>query len=82
MPTATERQPDQKRIVAALAEECHLPIGEVAALYESERAVLASGARITRYLHIFAIRKVLDVLHQRDLDREASHRAGSVLVAA
>jgi hypothetical protein len=45
MPTTTEKQPDQKRIVAALASECHVPIGEMATLYEHERAALASAAR-------------------------------------
>jgi hypothetical protein len=72
MPAAKDKQPDQSRIVASLAKECHVPIGEMAALYEHELAELASGARITKYLHIFATRKVLEVLHQRDLDKEIS----------
>ena len=54
MPATNEKQPDQKRIVASLATECHLPIGEMATLYEHERAELALGAHITKYLHIFA----------------------------
>lgn len=72
MPAAKEKQPDQQRIVASLAEECQIPIGEMAALYEHERAELASGAHVTKFLHIFATRKVLEVLHQRDLDKEIS----------
>jgi len=72
MPAANEKQPDQKRIVASLAAECHLPIGEMATLYEHERAELALGAHITKYLHIFATRNVLDVLRQRDLNKRAS----------
>ena len=78
MPAAKEKQPDQKRIVASLAKECHVPVGEMAALYEHERAELASGAHITKYLHIFAARKVLEVLHQRNLDKKASQPGGSV----
>jgi hypothetical protein len=69
MPTMNEKQPDQKRIVASLATKCHLPIGEMATLYEHERADLALGAHITKYLHIFAVRNVLDALRQRDLDK-------------
>jgi hypothetical protein len=72
MPAPNEKQPDQKRIVASLAAECHLPIGEMATLYEHERAELALGAHITKYLHIFATRNVLDVLRQRDLNKQAS----------
>jgi hypothetical protein len=72
MPAAKEKQSEQKRIVASLAKECHMPVGEMAVLYEHERAELASGAHITKYLHIFASRRVLEVLHQRDLDKEIS----------
>jgi hypothetical protein len=72
MSTKSEKQPDQKRIVASLAAECHLPIGEMATLYEHERAELALGAHITKYLHIFAIRNVQDILRQRDLDKQTS----------
>ena len=79
MPAAREKQPDQKRIVASLAKECHVPIGEMAALYEHKRAELASGAHITKYLHIFATRKVLEVMHQRDLDKEISAPGRSAL---
>ncbi len=70
MPAAKEKQPDQQRIVASLAQSCRMPIGEMAVLYEHERAELAAGAHITKYLHIFATRKVLEVLHQRGLDQE------------
>ena len=80
MPAAREEQPDQKRIVASLAKECHMPVGEMAVLYEHERADLASGAHITKYLHIFATRKVLEVLHQRDLDKKVSQLGGSALL--
>jgi hypothetical protein len=82
MPAATGKQPDQKRIVASLAKECHMPVGEMAALYEHERAELASGALITNYLHIFATRKVLEILHQRDLDKEIAAPGSSAFLTA
>jgi len=40
----------------------------MATLYEHERAELALGAHIPKYLQIFATRNVLDILRQRDLD--------------
>jgi hypothetical protein len=82
MPTTHQKQPDQKRIVAALASECHLPIGEVATLYEHERAELALGAHITKYLHIFATRNVLEVLRQRALDPKLPSPAAPAWLAA
>jgi hypothetical protein len=70
MPITIAEHPDQKRIVASLAAQCQLPVAEMATLYEHERAELALGARVTKFLHIFAVRKVLDVLRQRDLARQ------------
>jgi porphobilinogen deaminase len=75
MPARHEKQPDQRRIVASLAAECHVPIGEMATLYEHERAELVVGARITKFLHIFATRNVLEVLRKRGLDQQASKLA-------
>jgi len=72
MSIITEKQPDQKRIVAALASECHVPIGEMATLYEHERAELALSAHITKYLHIFATRNVLEILRRRGLEEQVS----------
>ena len=69
MPATIEKEPDQKRLVALLAADCHIPIGEMATLYEHERAALALGAHITKYLHIFATRNVLEILERRDLDQ-------------
>ena len=71
MLTTTQKQPDQTRIVAALASECHMPLGEMATLYEHERAELALDAHITKYLHIFATRNVLETLRRRDLGKRA-----------
>jgi hypothetical protein len=65
MSAPAEKPPDQTRIVALLAKESHQSVAEVARLYEHERAELASGARITKFLHIFAIRNVQEILRQR-----------------
>ena len=81
MPASHEKQPDQWRIVASLAAECHVPIGEMATLYEHERAELALGAHITKFLHIFATRKVLEVLRKRGLDKQSSKLAEPALLA-
>lgn len=55
-------QPDQSRIVALLSEESHVPLHEVAALYERERAALAVGPHVPNFLHVFAIRNVREML--------------------
>ncbi len=67
MTATNEKQPDQGRIVASLASECHLPISEMAKMYEHERSELAPLAHITKYLHIFAIRNVLESLRRQDV---------------
>ncbi len=72
MPTTRQKQLDQRRIVASLASLCNLPIGEMATLYEHERAKLALGAHITKYLDIFATRRVLEIVRLRDLDKQTS----------
>lgn len=83
MPAPPEQQPDQGRIVATLAAQCHVPIDDVAQLYERQRAQLASKAHITKFLHIFATRNVLEILHERGLDRRAppAGAPGHVLAA-
>jgi len=67
------RQSLQQRSIEFLAEESRVPIDEIAQLYEVERAALEMGARITRFLPIFALRKVRAALRQRDT---ASQPAG------
>jgi hypothetical protein len=62
-----EKHPDQKRIVAFLALESHVSIDDVVKLYEHERAELAVGAHITKFLHIFATRNVQEILRKRGL---------------
>lgn len=60
-----DNQPDQKRIVAYLAEQSHTPARDVAELYEHERAELAAGAHVSKFIHIFAIRNVQGILRGR-----------------
>ena len=42
-----------------------MPTRDVAELYEHERAVLAAGARVSKFIHIFAIRNVQEILRER-----------------
>ena len=54
-----------ERAIEALARESHVPIDQVAQLYEHELAVLKAGARITSFLPILTTRKVREILRQR-----------------
>jgi hypothetical protein len=65
MPIHVDKEPDQGRIVAALAREFQRSIDEVGLLYEHERASLAAEAHVTAFLHIFAVRSVREILHRR-----------------
>jgi hypothetical protein len=79
---AHDKQPDQQRIVAFLAENSDVPIADVAILYEHERAELALGAHITKFLHIFAIRNVQEILRKRELDKHLVPLGRPALLAA
>ena len=74
------KQPDQTRIVAFLAEESDVSIDDVSKLYEHERAALALGARVTKFIHIFAIRNVQEILRTRGLDQRSLTVAGSAFL--
>ena len=69
MTASFEKPPDQHGIIAKLSAESHVPIDDVAALYEHERADLAAGARVTKFLHIFATRNVQEILRRRTIDK-------------
>ncbi len=71
MSAPQDKQPDQNRIVALLAEESHMSVDSVTELYEHERSELAVGARITKFLHIFAIRNVQEILRKVDIEELA-----------
>jgi hypothetical protein len=68
MSAPAEKPLDQTRIVALLAKESQQSVADVATLYEHERDELASGAHITKFLHIFAIRNVQEILRKRVAD--------------
>jgi hypothetical protein len=79
---AHEIQPDQKRIVAYLANESHVPTLDVAELYEHERAKLAVGANVSKFVHIFAIRKVQGILNERAIGKRAVLMRGEPVLVA
>ncbi len=81
MPAAFEKPPGHGRIVAALSARSHVPAEDVAALYEHERAALAAGARITKFLHIFAIHNVQEILRKRGHDEPSIRPGGPPLPA-
>jgi uncharacterized protein DUF3562 len=62
-----------ERAIEALAREAHVPIEQVAQLYERELAVLTAGARITGFLSILTLRKVRDILRHRSPPAAASY---------
>lgn len=62
---APHKNPDHGQIVASLAAEFDAPLDEVATLYERERAELFAEAKVTTFLHVFAIRHVEEILRQR-----------------
>ncbi len=75
MSASFEKPPDQRRAVALLAEETQVPMDDVVKLYEREHAALAAGAQVTKFLHIFAIRNVQEILRKRAIDRTAKPAA-------
>lgn len=62
---AQSRKADQTRSIELLARESEFPIDEVAHLYEDALAELGTGARITSFLPIFALRNVREALRKR-----------------
>jgi len=55
-----------------LSKEFHVPVDEVARLYKNELDKTGVGARITNYLSIFALRKVREMLRQRNTEKPDS----------
>ena len=54
-----------ERAIEALAQQSHVPVDQVAQLYERELTSLTVGARITGFLAILTTRKVREILRQR-----------------
>jgi hypothetical protein len=65
MSTKAGKPPDQRRIVAALASQCHTTVDEMTTLYERERAQLALGAHIIKFIDIFTTRHILEAFRLR-----------------
>jgi hypothetical protein len=63
--TPPHERSSHERAIEALARESHVPIEQVAQLYEHELAGLKVGARITSFLTILTTRKVREILRQR-----------------
>lgn len=59
-------EPDLRKLAESLAEHFNLPVDDVLKLYARERAELAEGVRIRDFLHIFALRKVQQILSSRN----------------
>jgi hypothetical protein len=74
-----EKQPQQELVVASLASESHLPIDDVARLYEQQQGELAAGARVTNFVHIFATRNVQEILRVRSRGSRAAAAGEAVL---
>jgi len=60
------KQSHQEPALVFLARESQVSIDEVALLYENELSKLEVGARVQSFLPIFAIRKVREMLSQRN----------------
>jgi hypothetical protein len=63
--THPRKSSTHERAIEALARESHLPIDQVAQLYEHELTGLKVGARVTSFLTILTTRKVREILRQR-----------------
>ena len=65
MPTAHSKETLDRQNIADLASEFAIGVGEVSALYDAQCKRLLLGAKVDRYLSIFAVRNVRQQLTQR-----------------
>ena len=65
MPSPFTKESHHERALESLAVESQVPVNQVARLYEDVHAELAAGARIRRFIGIFALRKVRRTLLER-----------------
>ena len=56
---------DPGRVIASLAWKAGMPIADVAALYARECAELATTANLGKFVQIFALRNVQEILRAR-----------------
>jgi len=66
---------DPGQLIASLASKASMPIADVAALYARECAELATTANLGKFVQIFALRNVQEVLRARS--REPAPPQGS-----
>jgi hypothetical protein len=59
------QQSVERRTIERLATDAHLPLDEVAKLYEHERAALVASAHVTNFLPIFVVRNVQEILRHK-----------------
>ena len=69
-----------ERAIEALAQQSHVPVDQVAQLYERELTALTVGARITGFLAILTTRKVREILcqHRPPAHAPAAHAPRTV----
>ena len=54
-----------EQVIASLASKASMPIADVAALYARECAELAATAKLGKFVQIFALRNVREILRAR-----------------
>ena len=62
MPSLQSKEAIEQRNIASLAAEFAMPMTEVSALYEAQRARLMNGATVGKYFSIFAVRNIREQL--------------------
>ena len=72
---AQAKLPYQGRIIASLARNAGLPIAYVAAIYERERAELATTATLGTFVQLFALRNVQEILRAQSREPAPSQRS-------
>ena len=65
IPSLQSKEAIERRNIASLAAEFDLPLAEVSALYEAQRERLMTGAKVGKFLPIFAVRNIREQLTQR-----------------
>jgi len=65
---AKAKLPDPGRIIASLARSTSIPIADVAVIYERERAELATTAKLAKFVQIFALRNVQEILRAQSFE--------------
>lgn len=72
MTSSHHEQPDRRQALKNLADEMNMHVGEVIQLYEASVAELAAQAKVDNFLHVFAMRELLQKLKARPARDEPS----------